>query len=519
MYTPVPRSQIADTLAHLRGLFRQVKPSNDQEHRARERREVVTKNLLSNLFRIKAHPTLNTVLEVADVFSLTLDGAHSIFGYDLESLREYDFRLNSGRTRIIESYPFERDLLVELPLELGQRDAFERNAMLRDLVSEWQTDVPIRAIEGEAWQQPGTFYIQVGTEDSLGSSLPPGAIAMVEPVGDEERQHPNPRTIYLLQFGNGYRCSRCVVTRGRLLTLVSGRHYTGPQEFPYPGGVRIAGRIRMFALALPMPEYPSLGLLPSGLYSAPLVLPWEHASMDRLFAAKHDRFQRSREDILRIREALEAVFHTKISGRTERRYRRPTASQPHVDALMQLTLANVARYTDSLRGRRSPPTERDRYSLNMLLQTRHLKDWSDLSHRAVPPVPRERWSALGKEFVEWPLILSMKFPQLRSWDSRVIRLPQGSAIPGVDPSILPGALMVLENMTGTPDPRTETGKSGWNRPIYALRRGAEIFCGYLLREGNRYALLSKSEGNSEPVTFSQNELSQLHLVSGVAVPV
>lgn len=72
MYTPLPRAEIAEILAHLREVFRRQRPRNDREARAHERREVVTKNLLSNIFRIKQHPTLNAVLEVADIFSLTL---------------------------------------------------------------------------------------------------------------------------------------------------------------------------------------------------------------------------------------------------------------------------------------------------------------------------------------------------------------------------------------------------------------------------------------------------------------
>lgn len=67
MYRPVPRGQIFDSLTHLRELFRGVKPANEQESLAHERREIVTKNLLSNLFRTKEHPTLNTVLEIADI--------------------------------------------------------------------------------------------------------------------------------------------------------------------------------------------------------------------------------------------------------------------------------------------------------------------------------------------------------------------------------------------------------------------------------------------------------------------
>ena len=103
MYRPVPRGQIADTLSHLRDLFREIKPTNEREARAHERREVVTKNLLSNLLRLKEHPTLHAVLELSDIYSLTLDGAHRIFGYNLERFQEYDFRLNGGRTHIIES--------------------------------------------------------------------------------------------------------------------------------------------------------------------------------------------------------------------------------------------------------------------------------------------------------------------------------------------------------------------------------------------------------------------------------
>jgi len=99
VYSFVPREQIAETLIHLRGLFRESPLSNEKGHRAQERREILTKNLLSNLFRTKDHPTLHAVLEVPDAFSLTLDGAHRLFGYELERIREYDLKLNAGRTQ------------------------------------------------------------------------------------------------------------------------------------------------------------------------------------------------------------------------------------------------------------------------------------------------------------------------------------------------------------------------------------------------------------------------------------
>jgi hypothetical protein len=119
VYRHVPRDQIADALSHLRELFRGIKPSNEQEYRAHEKREVVTKNLLSNLFRTKEHPTLNSVLEIGDIFSLTLDGAHRLFGYSLQEIREFDRKLNGGRTHIEGPHQRLRSGEVHRPLCVG----------------------------------------------------------------------------------------------------------------------------------------------------------------------------------------------------------------------------------------------------------------------------------------------------------------------------------------------------------------------------------------------------------------
>ena len=241
--------------------------------------------------------------------------------------------------------------------------------------------------------------------------------------------------------------------------------------------------------------------------------------MDRLFAAEYQRFQRSRQDLPQVREILERIFNRKLSARTERRYRSPTSSKPHVDALIQLTLTNITRYSDSIRMRRVVRSDRGRFSLDALLDARHLNDVSEPPRRGHLPVPSDRWIALRKEYVEWPTLLSLKFPQLRYWPNQVVRLSQDSAIPGVDPSISSGSLMLLDTVPGTPDTRSDARKTGWCRPIYALRRGVEVLCGHLEEDGNEYALLSNTPGSALPVRFKREELHQLSRVSGVAVPV
>ena len=100
VYRAVPRSEILDALAHIYDLHRRIKPSNEPERRAYERSEAATRDLLSNLPRTNEHPTLKTLLEVAEICSLTLEGAHKLFGYNLGGIREYDLRLNGSRTHI-----------------------------------------------------------------------------------------------------------------------------------------------------------------------------------------------------------------------------------------------------------------------------------------------------------------------------------------------------------------------------------------------------------------------------------
>jgi hypothetical protein len=518
VHSPVPTSEIIEAIIHIRDLFRRIRPSNERQLRLFERREAATKELLSNLPRTNEHPTLRTLLEIAEIYSLTLEGAHRLFGYSLREIREYDLRLNGGRTHIFESYGFERDLLIDLPAQLASTESFAVDALLQDLVLEWQTGIPLRVLEEEEWEQPGTYYVHVGTEDSLGSSIPPGAMALVEPIGETDRALPNPRGIYLLQFANGYRCSHCVVTRGKLRLFSTGRMYLGREEFAFPGSVRIAGRIRMFALSLPLPEYPVPVSFPVRMRGAELILPWEHRTRDRLLLTKHRRFKRSKEEELFVHEFLKDALHAGLSGRSERRYRRLTSSDPHVNALIHLALAHVARYTDALRTGESWRSDRGRSSLETLLRARSLEEAWPVHRNLYLPRPGEVWEARRKEFGGWSPLLSVKFPKLRQWENRVVRLANGSQIAGLDPTLGPGSLLLLEESMSMPDPHSDRMKSGWSRPIYVLRRGLEFICGYLDKNGSQYAVLSAANGGVK-ASFRAEDLGHLSRVSGVAVPV
>jgi hypothetical protein len=518
VHSYVPSSSIIQALLHFRDLYRQVRPANERELRAHERLEAATRDLLSNLPRTNEHPTLTMLLEIAEIYSLTLEGVHRLFGYEIGKFGEYDSALNGGRTHIFESYPFKRDLPIDLPARLAPGQSFAIDAVLRDLVLEWQTDIPIRALEAEGWEEPGAFYVRVGTADSRGSSIPPGAIATVEPIGDAERALPNPRFIYLLQFGNGYRCSHCVLAGGRLRLFSTSKTYLGREDFAYPGSVRIAGRIRMFALSLPLQEQSAPAPLPHRGRAAELILPWEHHTRDRLFLTKHRRFRRPREEEILVHEILKELLNSKLSGRSERRYRRPTSSNPHVNSLIHLALAHTARYTDVLRSGGSWQSDQGRFSLEKLLEAKFLFEAYPARIDLRTPTPIDVWQARRNEFAGWPPLLSVKFPRLQRWEDRIVRLARECQIAGLDPTLRPGSLLLLEDVSSDPDVRTERTKFGWSRPIYVFRRGLDIACGLLERDGNDFALFSGADGRAK-TAFHREDLSQLSRIVGVAVPV
>jgi hypothetical protein len=198
------------------------------------------RSLINNLQHGRSRLSPRLLAELSRYIPLTIDGSFNLLGYQLDEMGDIDFLLNGHRTRIIESYPFYRDREIDIPFELSETGFPQRNAFVSELVLRWQTSVRIRTINGPAWQRNGIFYVQIGVEDNLAlSGLPPGAFVSVEPVSRDEQFRPRPNSVYLLQFGYGYFCCSCTVSRGKLILLQRSGRYAGPYEFLYPQEIRI----------------------------------------------------------------------------------------------------------------------------------------------------------------------------------------------------------------------------------------------------------------------------------------
>lgn len=518
MYQPVSPREVVDDVEHIYGLCQNPADFADESSGAQYARMLFLRRLINNLKHERSGLSPRILAELSRHVPLSIGGSFRLVGYQLDAMREADFLLNGHRTRIIESYPFHLDREIDLPRVLSERDVLERNAFISEVVLEWQKGLPIRVTHKPGWHLRGTFYVQLGTEDSLAlSGVPPGAILTVVPISADEQVQPNPKAVYCLQFGNGYRCCSCIVSHGRLTLLPKSGNYQGSYEFLYPQEVRIVGRVQGFAVSLP-PLLKDVVEMRQSHATAPLILPWEQPSLDALLRTERLRFGLTEQALETANEILGSLVGVNLSPRTLRRYAHEIKTVPHTATLLGLTMFHSARISDVLKTLHFWQDESRHYSLKTLLRTKALKDLSGNIRTAITPEPYDRWEMLLGEWGEWPTLLSMAIPNMEKYRHRLLRIQQNELFDGLDPMIRPGAVALLEEGDEIPDTRWDREQQDWYRPVYAIRHAQGILCGHLDNDGQHLALIPHPRSSARRISFLHRQVQMMGRFLGVASP-
>jgi hypothetical protein len=518
MYEHVPVQRIVDNIRHIYDLYRHGSPSLGDSVDDQAARMQFLRGLINNLRNERSRPSPRVLMELTRRVPLATGGVFRLVGYRLEKMRELDFLLNGHRTRIVESYPFYRDREIDLPGTLSEQAAFERSAFVSELVLRWQRQIPIRVLHGPGWRRDGTFHVQIGVEGSLAlSGMPPGSVVSVEPISPEEQASPDADAMYCLQFDNGYRCSRCAVSKNKLVLLPHNGTYAGPYEFLYPHEVRIAGRVRGFAIGLP-PRQVRWPEMPRPYTSGPLLLPWEHSSFHGLLRAKRMRFGLTESDLDRANEIFEGLLGVTISRRTLRRYEGGRDGLPHTGVLLALTVFHAARFRDVLGSLRLWKDEADRYSLTTWLKTQRLEDLPSMLRSATVPQPYESWQMFLSEWGEWPALLSMALPRMEQLQHRLLRIRSSDVFNGLSPLIRPGAVALLEELEHLPISQGDNKKQDWDRPIYAIRHNRDVLCGYVENDGKRLTLIPHPGSSARRISFIHHQITVAGRFAAIVSP-
>lgn len=518
MYDPVPPQHAADILSQIFALFR--KSPGETPHRLNPSADDLSPNLLMNLRQFGSVPSPRQLYALKLRLSMTTGGVFKLFGYSLDSMRKVEFLLNGGRTGFVESYPFNRDRAVDLPGTLGEYGSFQRSAFLSELVVNWQQGVPIRSLHGAHWQKKGFLYAQLGTSDTLAlPRIPPGSYIAIRPIGEKERQNPDPERVYFLQHGSGYLCCGCAVRQGALLLLAQNHTYAGPHEFLYPGQIRIVGRVVFFAVRLPFTK--STDDLPKRAHKpAPLIFPWEHTSLADLISAERLRFGITEAQLEKANEILELQLGTGVSARTLRRYEHEGERVPRTGVLLGLALVHSLRFTDVLRILNLWTDESRDYSLAALMSAGTNAELPLNFQLAKSPEPVALWQPFLDEWGEWPTLLSMAIPDLERWSHRILRINQSAWFKGLDPFIAPHSVVVLDEQDVLPPSHTERHQHNWERPLYAVRHEERTLCGYLEADATHFILVPHPlAATVARIAFRRTQTQILGRVVGVVSPV
>lgn len=514
MYEQVPVQQAIEYLVHIHDLYRRTTSATEKDREEYRACQAFLRRTIDNLKHGKSSLSPSTLGELSKQANLTIGGAFRLVGYPLDKLREVEFRLNGHRTRIIESYPFYRDRKIDLP-EVLTHESVRRTTFVSNIIKRWQTEVPIGALRGPVWRNHDCFYMQLGAEDTELCGLPPGAIISVEPLaGNQERC--DAAAIYILQLGNGYRCSRCMVSNGRLTLLPYSHRYIGRHEFLYPQDVRIVGKVRGFAAHLPIP----LTQVESrrARSKAPLVLPWEQPSLSALLRTEGLRLGLNAQELERANQVLKPLIGITLSKRTLRRYQHGAETNPSTGILVALSLIHSVRFHDVLRLLGLLRDESKSYSLSTWLRATNIDDLEAAHGNAIVPTPLTAWDLLKKEWLEWPMLLSIMVPNLRKLEDRLLWIQQDEIFPGLSPFVRPGAIALVNELNGLPDTSSDRNQRTWERSIYAIRHREDIICGYLECDDEHVTLIPHPRSPARRISFLRRQIEMIGKLIAVVSP-
>jgi hypothetical protein len=184
--------------------------------------------------------------------------------------------------------------------------------------------------------------------------------------------------------------------------------------------------------------------------------------------------------------------------------------------MLALTLFHAARVSDVLRLLGLWHADSNRHSLETWENAQSLKDLPPGDPAAVTPSPSGRWKAFLEEWGEWPTLLSVAIPRVHPMQYQLLRIQQTDLFNGLDPLIQPGAIALLEDVDRIPDTQSDPEQRNWDRPIYAIRHGQNIICGYLASDGQHVALVPHPRSSARRLSFLRNQVAVVGRFAGLA---
>jgi hypothetical protein len=487
------------------------------EHSARMGKPVeLGRSFFSNTRRVAALPAKRGLSQLGDFFSLTADGTYRIYDVVLDDLAVAERLLNVSRTRIVETYVFDRDAPLPFPKSLNPRASPEHSAFLKDIVEEWQPTTA-RSFESVCRCPKHSFYLQLGQDDDSASpAVPRGAVIQVAPVDAQEALRPRQHSYYVIQHGHGYLCSRCSVEAPFLILRPQGSFYAGHSRLRLATQAQIMGKSIACIALLPSPRRGNSSSSDSGP-PAPIMVPGQHLTIREKFVAARLRYAMPNREIDEAVERMRPILGYGVTGKHVKLLEEGR-SEPHTSTCLVLTPIYSLRYQDVLRVGNVVLNDVGRWSLDTKL---HAKDWSGPFTNFIPavrPSPSPLWSAFFGGWHDLPTLLHQMRTRLAGRTYEFFYLNQSQRYRGLDPLLPSGSILAIEPIRHPLRELRHNHGEGWERPIYLLRVRDDWVCSYI-DDGDTLTLIPHSAAKDVlPRPLRRTEAEIYGVVIGAMFP-
>jgi|SRR5579871_3941523 len=235
----------------LRLRFRDVEEASSKIAARRGSDEfIIALSRLADIENKGTMPSLFRLYSLCAIYRLEMADVLAWYGVTLSDLPGDSTVLEHVRTHIVGFRPEDGE--IQIPISLDPGIDVSRTLFLSRLIQRWGT-LPLMLLNNVDLRSHR--YGLVGTDDwSMYPIIPPGSLVVID---DTRRRIAASgwttefeRPIYFLEHRDGYICSWCRLTDGRLTVQPHPASLCEPESYIYPDEIEVIGQVTQVALSL-----------------------------------------------------------------------------------------------------------------------------------------------------------------------------------------------------------------------------------------------------------------------------
>ncbi len=196
-------------------------------------------------------PTVYRLYSLCAIYRLEIREVLRWYGLDLAGLPADAMEVGLERTHLIR-FGLPEEMTADVPLSLDPVVDLRRTTYLSRMVQRWGT-LPLGLLK--ALDLKKHRYGLIGTEDwSMYPLLPPGSLVLVDEarnkVVESGWESEFERPVYLLEHRDGYACSWCHLSGGRLVLQPHPASMCSAHVYNHPSDIEVIGQVVGAAIRL-----------------------------------------------------------------------------------------------------------------------------------------------------------------------------------------------------------------------------------------------------------------------------